>query len=196
MKERTIVPVGVVRGLGVIDRDRMIRGREPPSDQTYTMNESSRPPESHELPALLHHWEYEAAMLRETGKRLVADGGLGTVERNALLESFILHARLLTEFYLDNPRKDDVVAMHFVADWADQQTAEAVAWLVDRVEQWHKWMAHLTATRVRQAKPGQPIGQIDAKLALLHRRFVTAVSKSPLAVHLRPELRVPPWPGS
>ena len=63
------------------------------------------PPERHELPELLDKLKYELWMLGECAKKLAVDD-LEEAEHNAWLEAYIIHARLLTEFFRDKPRKD------------------------------------------------------------------------------------------
>ena len=72
-----------------------------------------------EMAATSNHLFYEIDMLIETGRELASSmEGQTTILKNATLESFTLHARVLLDFlYLDKPRrKDDVIASHFLED--------------------------------------------------------------------------------
>ena len=131
------------------------------------------PPERHELPELLDKLKYELWMLGECAKKLAVDD-LEEAEHNAWLEAYIIHARLLTEFFRDKPRKDkdDVVAKHYLGDyWKDADATTALEALWERTEAWNKWLAHLTATRVREDKPNQDIADIHKHIGVLTSRF-------------------------
>ena len=135
------------------------------------------PPQADELPALLENLSYELWMLDECAKT-VAGGNLADAEQNAWLEAFVIHARVLTEFFGDKPIKDDVVAKHYVGtDWRDADATTALEALRTQVGEWHKWLAHLTATRVRKSKPRHNIGEIHADLVALNRRFAEELKR-------------------
>src|SRR5262245_3439599 len=42
----------------------------------------------------------------------------------AFLESYLLHARVLHDFFYKDQSRDDIVAEHFVADWARLRPAQ------------------------------------------------------------------------
>ena len=66
----------------------------------------------------------------------------------ALLESFLLHTRVLLEFfYKDRPRDGDVLASHFVEHWKVLRSPEP-RYLLDHKHQLDKALAHLTLARV------------------------------------------------
>lgn len=143
-----------------------------------------RPPESHELPALMADVAYEHEMLNVASRRIqelatrlhVAaelgdeqlEGHLG-VERNAWVEVLLLHLRSLTDFYLSKPQKDDVVAHHYVADWTSVDGGADLEWLRQMSRSLNKRLAHITAYRRRVAK------DVDAELAEDIRNHVVGV---------------------
>ena len=104
------------------------------------------------------HLYYEISMLYETAMRLVHDPAMQTdwISRNALIESFTIHARALSFFlYKDKQRPDDVTAAEYVND--------VDAWCADRgsippelqtvIDRTGKEIAHLTTARI---SPGDP----------------------------------------
>lgn len=98
---------------------------------------------------LAEHYIYEVNMLRETHRQLAS--ATDTCLRNALMESFCVHARALLDFYKSMPRGDDVVATHFVP--SSQFTAAATAQLPNDLRtRVNKQIAHLTASRENSTK--------------------------------------------
>ena len=110
---------------------------------------------------------YEASMLYETTAELVrrlipspeaevSMSGEETSMRNALLESLLIHARVLQEFLTAAKGKhpDDVLAVQFVPDWE----ANLQVVVGDLVVRMHKQLAHLSLARER--KQSWPIIQI------------------------------------
>jgi hypothetical protein len=62
------------------------------------------------------HLQYEIGMLFETAHKL--ENCDDVVLYNALLESYLIHARNLIFFFFEEAlRDDDIVASHFVEDW-------------------------------------------------------------------------------
>lgn len=79
-----------------------------------------------ELVAVSEHLYYEIEMLNGTAFGLASGIAGESVLKNALLESFLLHSRILLAFlYYDNPRNDDVIAENFVSDWALNRPPES-----------------------------------------------------------------------
>jgi hypothetical protein len=104
---------------------------------------------------------YERSMLHSTARALVS-GHPDPVIHNALVESFVIHARLLIEFlYYDKKKSDDIRP----EDWLDQKEwkeireewkktcGEQVNSLLRKTyECANKYLAHLTTTRLDQKK--------------------------------------------
>ena len=67
----------------------------------------------------------------------------------AFLESYLIHARVLHDFFYKEPIKDDIVAAHFVPDW-DHLKPPLHAYLAtdDRRNRLDKSVAHLTLKRL------------------------------------------------
>jgi hypothetical protein len=94
------------------------------------------------------HLYYEIAMLVGTSNGLASGVAGESVLKNALLESFTLHARaLLAFFYSDKPRPDDVVAEDFIPDWPSMRPNEPTAFQALQIRV-GKEIAHLTYERL------------------------------------------------
>jgi hypothetical protein len=96
------------------------------------------------------HLQYEVWMFMETAALLARDTGLPVIIRNALLEAFTVHARVLLDvFYPSSSRDDDVLAADFFDDpltWARQRPRMTPA--LRRVDtRVGKEVAHLTYAR-------------------------------------------------
>jgi len=124
--------------------------------------------------AASEHLGYEIDMFFHTGALLVSkeysggDGGVlfpttsihfaldenkVALIRNALIESFLIHARSLVDFfYRDNPWEDDLIAEQYIEGWKDIRPSipEQLATLRRRVG---KEIAHLTSVRTEDGKP-------------------------------------------
>lgn len=107
---------------------------------------------------LAEHYVYEINMLRTTyhalnSPRLLLISGdtFSWCVKNALIEAFSIHARVLLDFYLCNPRNDDVVATDFTVPGATvgSNTAGLPSDLKVKI---NKQVAHLTATRENTVK--------------------------------------------
>jgi len=74
-----------------------------------------------ELNRLRSHLEYEIWMLNETASYLSAHGQrIGEADMNAYLESFLLHASTMVDFFFPPApgSRRDVIAEDFVPDWS------------------------------------------------------------------------------
>ncbi len=100
-----------------------------------------------------------------------------TVQHDAVLESFLIHARSVDDFLslpVKNQRPNDVVARHYHAEWeSDPVMPERERDLVN------KFVAHLTTVRFR--KQGVRVGLVMAEVKGGFMRFLRA---------LEPERRV------
>ena len=97
---------------------------------------------------------YEIWMLLNLGRIMsVGIGRESVFINNALVESFMIHARVMLEFlYAENPRKDDIVAEDFLPDteqWQDIRIpkTELLETVHNRVS---KEAVHLTYARLEQ----------------------------------------------
>jgi hypothetical protein len=119
------------------------------------------------------HYEYEITMLAFTFDHYRPESDEGSSEQllNALLESYLVHARALTSFYYPtSERKDDVSAKQFTGKKMDDTNAVALR-LIDVREDLNKRLAHMT--RRRRIKPdGYNLGLIFGDILESHRRFV------------------------
>lgn len=72
-------------------------------------------------------------------------------ERNLLTEDFLLHARVLRDFFVRNPKHDDVSARHFFNDestWT-AESSSLCAYLQQNRIRLNKKLAHLTYSRLK-----------------------------------------------
>ena len=101
------------------------------------------------------HLRYEVRMLHGTAQALRdsardQDGTIGRITRYALLESFLIHARVLINFLYDGPKWDDDVAAEDFFDKNEQWTKHRPAkscLLRENQERINKAVAHLTKVR-------------------------------------------------
>jgi len=114
------------------------------------------------------HLLYEIEMFVGTAK-LLASAQPDPIITNALLESYAIHARALTDFfYPNNPRNDDVLAKHYAPDWEDKHPTISTT-LRDARERTNKEIAHLTSRRLSvtgQAKCWSDPGLANEIMAL------------------------------
>ena len=133
---------------------------------------------------------YEARMLRHTSQ-LLASGALGDgALRNAVLESFLIHARGLDDFfYRDRQWSDDLLAGDFIvapSSWVQVRPAKPQE-LQDVRERTGKEIAHLTYKRT----PGVaiekewPFVAIRDALESVFEAFLTHVDRNALGDRLQ-----------
>jgi hypothetical protein len=105
-----------------------------------------------ELKAVLERLKYEVWMLWSLANILATDNQGKGVIHNALLESFLIHARILIEFlYKNEPYEDTVRAsQYFTSDslWKSIRPPKTEL-LKKTVKDAHKQLAHLTYTRLQ-----------------------------------------------
>ena len=99
--------------------------------------------------------KYEVWMLRSLANILDIDNKGTGVIHNALVESFLIHARILIEFlYKDQPYQDTVRASQYFTSkspWKSIQPPKTE--LLEKTEKdAHKYLAHLTYTRLQEKK--------------------------------------------
>jgi len=70
-------------------------------------------------------------------------------EHNALIEVFLLHSRVLTEFFRATPKRDDVVASDYVPEWVPGGDVE---FLVKALNATNKRWGHLSIYRLDTAQ--------------------------------------------
>lgn len=105
-----------------------------------------------ELRKGLKHLQYEFNMLILLSRILAFDSNGTGVIRNALVESFLVHARLLIGFfYGETPFSDDIIPKHFLTGkkWEDIRPHKSK--MLDKVERnAHKHLAHLSYARIER----------------------------------------------
>jgi len=131
----------------------------------------------------MQHLFYEAWMLDETRKRLLA-GVNDEVLRNAMIESFCAHAHNLNEFFGEEGLGDTLKASSFTrGDYKWPATSEKRKALITKI---NKRISHLTQQRTLVAKEEIT----DQDMTALYELLVADLKK--FMFHLRPELRVKP----
>ena len=105
-----------------------------------------------ELKGALEHLKYEVWMLWSLAHILAADNQGQGVIHNALLESFLIHARILTEFlYRNKPLQDTILASQYFPsanNWESIRPPKTEL-LKETEKDAHKQLAHLTYTRLQ-----------------------------------------------
>jgi len=108
-----------------------------------------------ELKNALESLKYEVWMLWSLANILATDNQDKGVIHNALLESFLIHARILIEFlYKNQPYKDTVRAsQYFTSDSPWKSIRPPKTELLEKTEKdAHKYLAHLTYTRLQRKR--------------------------------------------
>ena len=108
---------------------------------------------------------------------------MGSPLHNAILESFLLHSRVISDFlYKDTPRKDDVSAADYFSEpdeW--QKLRPSKTELIQRLnKRVGKELAHLTQERLSEemADRGWPIVDIGKDILAAVKVFGNNVSKA------------------
>ncbi len=101
--------------------------------------------------------------------------GISTMEErdsSALVESFLLHARVLAEFFCSEGRKDDIVAADFIPGWI-RPTSSDWPYTEGCKTRLNKALAHLTMRRVTEYQTAEPwdIAKMKSELDNVIRRF-------------------------
>ncbi len=136
-----------------------------------------------ELKDALERLKYEVWMLWSLANILATDNQGKGVIHNALLESFLIHTRILIEFlYKDEPYKDNVRASrYFTRDspWKSIRPLKTKL-LEEAVKDAHKQLAHLTYSRLREKKQWPYIriaNDIKAVLQVFYEKLPDDFSK-------------------
>jgi hypothetical protein len=92
---------------------------------------------------------YTAERLAAITMRMTAGTAIDQNERNALLESFTVHARCLIDFFWKTPKGDDASAAHFCPDGSWERARGTIPDEVSKVNpRVGKEIAHLTYARL------------------------------------------------
>ena len=128
------------------------------------------------------HLQYEIGMIFETAHKL--NGEKDIVIYNALLESFMIHARNLIYFFFGDPVYDDIVAAHFVFGWELVRGAKSV--LLKQVEEEaNKKVAHLTYQRFT-GDFAWDVDEITRELYGVIQKFAQHVDDVKVVAHFKP----------
>ena len=121
--------------------------------------------------AVLYEWK----MFIATIAALNGVHFLGGAIRNALLESLLIHARILTDFFFTDPsREDDVSAKHFFhneEDWRVDFKTEC-PYLYENRQRLNKSVAHLSYSRIEYESDKEwQYGRISNELHSIWDKF-------------------------
>jgi len=129
-----------------------------------------------ELRKAAEHVNYEMMMLRECSKRLHPPPS-DPVLKNALIESYLLHARNLFHFLGVRDQRygrgRDVLAPHFSVTWEPPECPTALRGQMDRV---NKRLAHLTYERLTMSDQWD-VGAFTGAMAGLVGKFLPALKE-------------------
>ena len=99
--------------------------------------------------------EYEVKMLIATASAINNGHLRGGAIENALLEAFLIHTRVLSDFFfLDPKRSDDVSAKHFFnnEDTWHPNRKEECPYIEENYERINKALTHLSYSRLNYAE--------------------------------------------
>lgn len=109
-----------------------------------------------DLHEMLNQAKKEHAMLLVVADYLTKGNMKNGMLKNAMLESFLIHARNLIDFlYLDEPKwEGDVLAVHYFAEfkqWIDKR-GKIPGWLDKTRKKANKLLNHITLSRIKEYK--------------------------------------------
>jgi hypothetical protein len=100
-------------------------------------------------------------------------------EASMVLESFLVHTRVLRDFFCrDRGQPDDVFAGEFVVGWKMPSVSE-YGYLFSQKDRLDKALAHLTTTRVKYDSDGKgwSVLEIKNEIETMIERFVDELSQ-------------------
>ncbi len=143
------------------------------------------------------HLYYEYSMFIETSKALTSKNN-DQFQTNILLESFVLHFRVLYDFFYPNQstlqgkgeRDDDVIATDFFTDW---KATDATDMLKEQRKRADKQLAHLSYKRlnVEPEKKPWPCLEITNEIKGLMTSFVETVTNDTISEVFRTYVKNP-----
>ncbi len=111
------------------------------------------------LKAMAGHVVYEQRMW-DWARQVVDVTPITSPEHNASVEAFLLHSRVLAEFFTArNPKPDDVVAADYVSDWTADDDIRALDQAQKSI---HKRLAHLSTLRLDDSVQDQRVWSDNA----------------------------------
>lgn len=115
------------------------------------------------------HVAYEWDMLVSIANRLIEGRVPGTVDDNARIESFLIHARQIYQFFFRTPDKEtDVVASDYLPTWGLDHPADSAPEALKQLSKdVGERVAHLTLHRLTEANHPIPLATQQC-LALIH----------------------------
>lgn len=145
-----------------------------------------------DLKAASKHLSYEIQMLYGTANLLAQGNIYSWAVHNALLESFLIHVRIMLEFlYAQKPWPDDVIAEDFFDDpneWVQARPKKSDL-LKDAHKRAGKQLAHLSYTRlaITPEKKAWRFMKIAKQVDQVFKKFLKIVPANRLDGSLRKE---------
>lgn len=122
---------------------------------------------------------YEFKMMEWISDKIISDvRGADEYTKSMLLEVFLLHARILHDFFiLDAKRDDDVSAVHFFDDpsvWVSKRDAICTKLKAEQVRL-NKKLAHLTYKRLTEKEEWEIISLCN-ELRVAKQEFINSLA--------------------
>jgi hypothetical protein len=134
--------------------------------------------------------KYELQMLSYTAEQLKSIKE-NILLRNAMLESFLIHARTLIEFFYPTKltkAKKGIYAARYIGNWDQIRPRNP---LNKEKEMMHKWLAHISQARYKKTeKPEWKIRHIYEELELLMKLFRENLKKDGEQIVIK-EIKLP-----
>ncbi len=122
-----------------------------------------------------------ATTYASTESGFVPEEAADTATWNALLESFLIHARVLFDFlYASDPRRDDVTAEHYAAGWEGKRPGASQN-LLELKRRVNKEVAHISYVRLErptEAEKHWEFAQIAKEMCQLLLAFLANAKPS------------------
>lgn len=140
------------------------------------------------------HLLYELQMLHLVALNLPKDKSFLT---SALLESFAIHLRNLTDFFYtgrEDARGDDLIAADFCDPASSWDPGPMPQTLRDAKDRANKEVSHITYKRKDASDPAKPwpVGRLASELNVLAQRFAAVASDRKLHPNVRQFLQAAP----
>ena len=145
-------------------------------------NSSPYKPTTTELKGGPEKFLYELRMFRGSVGALQnlqhPNPALQTTFRNATLESMLVHARNLLDFFCGAPSaKDDIRAGHFVSKGGSSWTSSKLGFLKEHKDDINKHLSHLTFARVGEKPQWEP-SRIQTEIEAAYAEFLGLLPES------------------
>jgi len=124
--------------------------------------------------------KYEFDMFEWLADKIQSDwGNAPWPMKNLFVEGFLLHARILRDFFIADPKQDDVSARHFFEDPSQWRapSSSLCPYLKANKVRIDKKLAHLTYSRLTEEEQWD-FKAIQSEIALAREAFRSALPES------------------